>query len=177
MKQKAFTLVEFIIVMVVLIIISAGSSLLLTQGFSAYYTGRNILDADWQARVAIERMMRDIRAIGSRGYISTATNNTTIPPTLAFTDINGNTITYTLNSSQQLTRTNTGQNGSPQILADNIQTLTFAYYGATGILITLPASPTQAQLNTIRYIVISLNISYNNISFTITSTVYPWNVL
>ena len=154
-RSRAFTLIEFIIVMVILTIVSLTSSLLLIQGFSAFSQGRTILEADWQARTALERMTRDIRAVRSAADISTATSST-----FTFVDLNGNSISYTLTGTQLMRNS--------QALADGAQSLTFTYYDSTGAV--------TAQISAIKYIVISLAISYGNISFTVTTSAYPWNL-
>jgi prepilin-type N-terminal cleavage/methylation domain-containing protein len=153
-KQKAFSLIELIIVMVIASIIAISANLLLLGGFSAYSSGNNASYSDWQARVALERMARDIRSIRSTGDISTATSTA-----LTFVDINGNNVSYTLSGTRLMLNN--------KVLADNVQNLNFTYYTKLGT--------TAAQISAISYIVISLNIAYNNISFNITTAVYPWN--
>ena len=158
LKQRGFSLIELIVVIMILGIIAAISSKVISKGFTAYFNSRNIIDADWQARSALEFMTREIRAILSPLSITTASAGV-----LTFVDINNNTITYSL-SGTSLMRNGTGN----QILADGIQSVTFTYFDNTGA--------TTATLVNIRYITISLNVTLNNTNFTVSTSVYPRNL-
>lgn len=154
-KKLGFTLLEFILVIIVLSIIAVVSSQMLAQGLNGFLTSKNVIEADWQGRLALERMGRDIRAIRSSASITTAASNQ-----LVFTDTNNNSVTYQL-SGTNLTR-------NTQTLADGIQTLTLAYTDSSGA--------TTAVLANIRYIQITLNITKNNSNYTITTALSIRNV-
>lgn len=159
-KFKGFTLIELIIVVMITGIIAAGSSRLLLQGFRGYFTGRNIVNASEQGSVALERMTREMRGVASPGSISVATTSQ-----FTFTDINGNTISYYV-SGTQLMRS---FNAVAYPLADNIGGLTLTYYNSAGTSITTPIS-------NIRYIAITLNISFPTFNYNLYASVYPWNL-
>ena len=148
--QRGFTLVEFIIVIVLMGIISAIASVTLSQGFHSFFASQNVIDADWQARYALERMSREIRIVRSLSDITTASS-----AQFSFNDINGNAITYNLSGTSLMRNT--------QILADGVQSVTFTYFDKTGA--------STAILANIRYITISLNITLNNTNFTISTSV------
>jgi prepilin-type N-terminal cleavage/methylation domain-containing protein len=150
-KQNGFTLIELAMVIVIIGIIAAMASSMISQGFEAYFTGKNVMDADWQGRLALERMARDIREIRSAGDISTMTASQ-----LTFVDLSGNTITY------QLSGTNLMRNS--QILANGIQSMTLSYFDANG--------STTASASAVRYISISLNVTQNNTNITVATAVY-----
>ena len=158
-KCRGFTLLELVIVVVITGIIAASSSTLLMQGFSGYFTGRDIINASEQGSVALERMTREIRLVASSASITTATASQ-----FSFTDVNANTISYSLSGSQ-LIRT---YNSVSYPLADNIGGLTFTYYTSAGAVTTTIAN--------IRYVVITLNISFTTFNYNLYATVYPWNL-
>lgn len=151
-STRGFTLIELIIVITLSGILMAVVTTILATGFSAYMTGKNILDADAQGRLGIERMVRDIRTISSPTSIATASSSQ-----LVFTDFGGTSITY------QLSGTTLQRNSNA--LADGVQSLTFNYYDKDG--------NTTATTSLIRYIAISLNVTQGNTNYTLSTAVYP----
>ena len=91
-KHAGFTLIELVMVIVILGILAAISSVILSQGFNAYFTGKNVTDASWQGVSALEHVARDLRAIRSPSDMTTATATQFV-----FTNISGTSITYQLN--------------------------------------------------------------------------------
>jgi prepilin-type N-terminal cleavage/methylation domain-containing protein len=154
-KQKGFTLIEIIIVIIVVGIIIAGSSNLLSQGFRSYMATKSVIDTNWQNTVALETMTRDLRAIRSSSDI-TAANSTSI----TFNATTGNTVTYTINGAS-LGRT---EQSSYQPVADNFSNLTLQYYDSSG------ATANTSNPSTIRYIIVNPDANYPTI------TVYPYNM-
>ena len=152
-SQLGFTLIELIIVIVLLGILVAGSGNLLSQGFKSFFVGKDIINANWQASVALERMIRDLHAVRSPSDITTATATT-----LQIVDLDGNTITYQV-TGNQLQR-------NSQFIANGIQSINFNYYDKNGI--------TTALRDSIRYVAITLNINYNNLTFPVKTAVYLW---
>src|SRR3990167_6623069 len=151
-KLAGFTLIELVMVMVIIGILAAISSVILSQGFNAYFAGKNVTDASWQGVSALEHMARDIRAIRSPSDITAATTSQ-----LVFTNISGSSITY------QLSGTTLMRNSQP--LADGIQSLTFSYFSRNGAVTATPSL--------ICYIRITLNVTQNNSDFTMTTAIYP----
>src|SRR3989304_9709026 len=159
-KNRGFTLMEMVIVIIVTLILVPIAATILAQEFKIFYVGQNLANADWQGRVALDRMTRDIRAATS---ITTAGANS-----IVFTNIDGVAVSYSrggTNNTQLIYSTAS----NPQILANNIAGLTFVYYGQDGI--------TQAVGNSIRYITITLNIVNLNANFNLTTAVYLWNII
>jgi prepilin-type N-terminal cleavage/methylation domain-containing protein len=159
-KQIGFTLIELIIVIMILGIIAGIGSKILSQAFLGYFDNKYLVESDWQARLALERMQRDIRAIRSTADISTATATQ-----LAFIDTNSDTITYSLSSAKLYRQTNSN---TAQVLADGIQSITFSYFDKNGTTTAVAAN--------IRYITISLNVTLNNTNYIINTSVYGRNL-
>lgn len=118
---RGWTLVEAVVVIVIVGVILSVGALVINKGFQAYFGGRDITSSDWQARLAFERMTRELRVIRSRGEITTpiATGSS-----IAFTDIFAQAISYSLSGTSLL------RNGQP--LADNVSSLQFSYLQSNG---------------------------------------------
>lgn len=115
-KNQGFSLVEMVVVIVITGIIFGMGALIIQRGFTSFFAGKNIVNADWQGRIALERMTRELREIRS----PTATDITTMTAAqIVFNDSDGNNINYTTVGTQ-LTR-----NGV--VLADNINGLALSY--------------------------------------------------
>lgn len=148
-KQKGFTLIELILVMIIVGIVVAGSSNLLAQGFKSFIATKDIINANRQDIIALESITRDLRMIRSNSDITTASNTS-----IAFNDTTGNTINYNLNGAT------IERNSQP--LADGLPDLSFAYYDTNGEQTLDPVS--------ICYIVINLGPQKPQ------TAVYPWNL-
>jgi prepilin-type N-terminal cleavage/methylation domain-containing protein len=152
-KRQGFTLIELIVVILLVAIISIGVASLLNQGFQAYSSGKNLINADWETRVALERMSREIRSIPSTNSIITAQ-----PGVFNFIDNYGNNIAYQLSSTQLMRNS--------QVLADSVQNLAFTYYANNGTAVT--------DVNLTNYIGVSVTINYQGTSSTFSTTIFPW---
>ncbi len=153
---QGFTLIEMIFVIVIMGIIAAIGARVIGTGFRAYFTNQNIVIADAQGRLAIERFIRDVHAVNSSSSFITTTSTQ-----LSFVNVNGDTVTYSL-SGNQLQR-----NGIP--LADGISSLTFGYYDGNGAVTTIASN--------INYINITLGVTYGNVNYTLKTTVATLNYL
>jgi len=165
-KIRGFTLIELIIVIVIVSILSALSAQFLKLGFTAYFYGQNLIDADNQARVALNRMTNDLHNLRSTSDITTASTTA-----LVFTDLYGNAISYQVSGSQLQRNT--------LALVNNTQSIAFQYYDNAGTLLTAPVTGTNIAL--IRYIklTLNLNVTLNLITSTYnyTTGVTLWNTL
>lgn len=155
-KARGFTLIELIIVILLMGIIMAVASKMLSQGLTGYLTSKNLIEAEWQGQIGLERMARDIHLIRSLGDISTASASQ-----LIYTDTSGTSITF------QLSGTTLMRNS--QVLADGVQSLIFSYFNKNGA--------STSTLSDIRYITISLNVTQNNTNITLTTSIYPRNLV
>lgn len=156
--SAAFSLIELIMVIAILGILSATASYTIARGMNAYFTEQKLADSTWQARLALERMQRDIQAIRSPAGITTAAATQ-----LVFTDFDGNSVTYAYDSINKLITRNS------QTLANNISALTFSYRDRTAAVTATTAN--------IRYITAAISITNDDLTYTTRSTFYPRNLL
>lgn len=139
---RGFTLIEMVAVIVVAGILFSFGSALLGNIFSGYALKRDTADADWQAKVALERMARELRAVRSatNADLDFASNSQ-----VRFVDTDGNGVCfYRDGAANRIMRSADGPATacgatSPQALADNITSLAFTYWrndGATAMAVT-----------------------------------------
>jgi hypothetical protein len=63
--------------------------------------------------------------------------------------------------------------GTERVLADGVG-LSLTYYGANGAVVAAPlVSPSATD---IRYVVITINVTYGGANFNLITGVYPWNL-
>lgn len=174
-----FTLIEMVIVIVVLGIMAAMLSPLVLSSLRAYDdTLDNVIVLD-KLRYATERLAREIREVnysgGSYQFDGTYTSggmgtnsmkfvrsyyDSSIPPGVTTRDV---TITGTPADGavkleySDMTSTGTG----PQVLADDLSSLAFAYFDADGHNATTSPSATVTASN-VRFVEITLTLSPQN---------------
>jgi type II secretory pathway pseudopilin PulG len=150
-QMKGFTYIELILVMLLMSIITVVSTRILSQGFASYLNMQYLTEANWQGQLAMERMILDIRNIGSVNNITAYTAST-----FSFKNVNGTAISYTLSG------TNLTLNG--HTLASGISALTFSYYDKNG-----NSGATQAN---IEYVTINLTVTKNNTNYSMKNSIY-----
>lgn len=159
--NNGFTLVSLVIAIIILGIIAAISSKILSHTVSAYINSKAAVRTDQFARMALERMTRDLLNIRSTNTLST------IPPTntLTFTTVDGTQITYSL-TGKTLMRQENSQTAQP--LADNVTSLSFNYLDSNGLTTTV--------ISNIRFIDIAISVGEFNSSENLVLTVAPRNL-
>lgn len=137
-NSKGFTLVEIVITIVLVSIISGIAAMIILQGVRVYSDEQSRSDVHYQARLAMERMAREIRmirsssefgAINSPGVLvlGTITNNPS--NVFSFMDMTGTQITYSLTvATATLNRTAGGTNA----LAQGVTALSFTCFNNAG---------------------------------------------
>lgn len=160
LRQLGFSLVELIVVIVVLGIVASMGAIVVRDGMLGYLRGREITSADWQGRLALERIARELRDVApSSGGTINITNASCGSSAFTYSDINAAPISYTQSATTLL------RNGQP--LADNVTGLRFYCLQSDVQVTTTPAA--------VYYITVSMVVSTANTSATYRSTVKPRN--
>ena len=157
LRQLGFSLVELIVVVVVLGIVASMGATVVRDGMLGYLRGREITSADWQGRLALERITRELRDVAEIAPVNACSTSA-----FTFSDIS-----YTMISYTQSTVPNTTtllRNGQP--LADNVTGLRF-YYLLSDVQ-TYTTTP-----SAVYYVTVSMTVATANTSATYRSTVRP----
>ena len=150
-KHHGFTLIEIVMVIMLIGLISMAVMRFYASSLVATQTTQNVSDALLQARLALERMVIDIRSIRSANDITVKTGTN-----LAFTDINNDSFNYSLSGDNLLCNS--------EVLASGVSSLAFAYYDKSGVVTGTTAN--------IRYIKITINVIKNNVNLPLSTSVY-----
>jgi prepilin-type N-terminal cleavage/methylation domain-containing protein len=165
---RGFTLIEMVAVIIMTGIIFSFGSAMLGNVFSSYSLKRDVTDIDWQAKVALERMARELRAVRLAAAadldIASATQ-------IRFVDTDGNGVCF-YRSGNRVMRSADGPatacgTTNAQPLADNVTALTFTYWDNTGA-----ATATVAN---VYYITVDLTVAEGNYSGQFRTNVRPRN--
>lgn len=169
-RARGFTMVEMIIVIVIMGAIFAVGSLLFGRAFESYALTRQTTDVDWQGRVALERMVRELREIRSATATDLSVSATSTNP-IYFYDADGNPVCFVLSSGRLRRGVDApGAGGcatSLQPLADNVTAngLNFYYYKNDGTATSTPSE--------VYFVTVTLAITEGDISETYRATVQP----
>jgi prepilin-type N-terminal cleavage/methylation domain-containing protein len=144
-RTSGFTLVEFILVMVVLSVLSMLALPVIKAGFNGYFVQKSLREANWQGRLALERMTREIASFPSSQSITLATSSA-----LSFTDNTNTSVRY------ELVGTRLERNDLS--LAEGVQSIHFFYGDSNGESTTV--------IENIRYVGILFTVIENNMRFT-----------
>lgn len=163
-RNTGFTLVEFIVVIILAGIIFGFGSTLIGKIFSSYAVKQDVTDADWQAKLALERMTRELRMARSATAVDLAFPSAN---EIRFVDTDGNNVCFYLNAGQLARAENPPTQAcgtvNRQVLADNITSLGFRYWDNAGTEILPPAPP--GSVTAVYYVTVSLTVTegvYNN---------------
>jgi prepilin-type N-terminal cleavage/methylation domain-containing protein len=124
-NERGFTLAELLAVCAVLGLLMAGLFVTLQQGQSAYLFGAGRVEVQQNARVALDRLLRELR---TATLVTTAT-----PNDVGFTYLDGTktlvTVEYSLTGkSLQRNQTVPALGGQPAVLVGGVSALTVTYY-------------------------------------------------
>ncbi|MCK4308583.1 MAG: prepilin-type N-terminal cleavage/methylation domain-containing protein [Candidatus Atribacteria bacterium] len=125
-NQKGFSLIEMMVVVVILGLIILGLVTFFTGGARSWIAGQRQLEAQRNARQAIDRMVREIR----HGEVVTTGTTTSITVTVPAL---GSEIAYDVNYN--LIGTTINRDGNP--LINNVKTLSFGYPDTSKVHILL----------------------------------------
>ena len=126
--QKGMTLIELMITTVILCIIILGLVVFFTGGVRSWITGQSQLEAQRNARQAMESMVREIRH--GESIVGNSDDDTIIVSVPAL----GSELAY--NITYDLSGTTISRGGNP--LISNVQSLILEYYESDGTQIASP---------------------------------------
>lgn len=153
-RARGFTLIETVITIAVVGAITVAVSTLIVEMFQSYSSQQQFADQDTQTRLALERILRDVR----EARLPTDLNAP--GATLVFTDITNVSITYALSGTQLQRNGNT--------LADGVSALSFSYFDNAGASLAAAAGT--------RYIAVQFTqTTQDGIANTVRGVVSPRN--
>ena len=133
-NSRGFTLIEAIITIVIVGIISSIAALIILEGMKASSKEQNLSEAHYQARLAMERMAREIRLIRSQ----TAGDIPTMAATdLIFCDVTGKAVEFqlsgtALNRRESATCSPFAWGGWNALSSSGTNPMTFTYLDSAG---------------------------------------------
>lgn len=131
---RGFSMIELVLVIVLVGIIATVGAQLMGTGFQLYFTGRDSLSVDAQARLALERLTRELRAV------SPATGLTLAPATeVNFIDLDGTAVRYCLGTVSGCPGVAGVLMRNTQALAGGISALNVVYTNSSGAVTAVPA--------------------------------------
>lgn len=162
--KRGSTLVELVIVIAIVGIMVGAVGYILLGVVDAWTFKAKRNDILWDGRMAINRMGREIREIKNLTSVTTASSSQ-----FRFTNVNNNSIIYSL-SGTNLNRT---KDGTANILAQNVSSLSFTYYDSSGASIATPTvSPSATNIRRVR---INLTLTNGGQNFYAQSDSVPRN--
>lgn len=166
-RTRGFTTLEVIIVIVIIGVIFGMGGIVIGRAFESYDLARKAADVDWQGRVALERIARELRRIRTL----TAADFAFSANEVRFIDVDGDAVCFRL-AGASVERSADGPAGAcgasgPQPLADNVVAsgLGFNFYQEDG--------STAASAPEVYYISVALQVSRAGIGETFRVTVQP----
>ena len=166
--QRGFTLAELLVAIAVVGLIMTGLLTFMMTGNQTYLTGSNQIEAQQAARVALARMVREIRGAGYNPTGAacppskncpiggaTGLDNLTATALMIQNDTNNNgtfepteRVLYTLNGTDlQRQDFAPGGDATPQTIVGGIQALTFTYLDENGNLTGKPKDVRSVQIS------------------------------
>lgn len=128
--ESGFSLAELLVAFAVLALVLAAATTIHRSVLQAYVTGSNNTEVQQNARVALERIARDLRQTPGALTSATAASLT------LFDQDTGAAVTYALTGNgpnATLTRTT---NGVTDVVIGKVQTLSFAYVYCSGCAVS-----------------------------------------
>jgi len=167
-RARGWTLIEMTMVIIVFLVLAGYAANMLSGVFRSYFNARDITNSDAQARVAFERMTRELRLIRSA---SAADLDVASGAQVRFIDADSNGVCFYRDAAtNRLMRSSDGPTSAcgttnPQPLSDFVSGLNFFYYTNT---LATTATPTA-----VSYITVKVNVLDNNVSDTLRATIHP----
>jgi prepilin-type N-terminal cleavage/methylation domain-containing protein len=161
--SNGFTLIEIVITIVIVGIIAGIAAMIIAQGVRAYSDEQSRSDVHYQARLAVERMSREIKLIRSQ----TIADITWMNPTLfQYTDVQGNQMGFRLNAGNVERTQNNGVTWQT-LATGGVITLNFSYLQQDGV--------TGAAAATLWYVDITMSDQQGTDTLQMRTRVHPRN--
>jgi prepilin-type N-terminal cleavage/methylation domain-containing protein len=167
---RGWTLIEMVATFVIFAIVAAFVGNLMAGMFRSYFFARDVTSSDSQARVAFERMTRELRLVRTA---TTADFDVTSGAQVRFFDVDGNGVCFYRDAvNNRLMRSSDGPTTAcgttnAQPLSDYVTGLSFFYYTS--------ALATTATAASVYYVTAHVDIVDNNVTDTLRATVHPRN--
>ena len=124
-SHHGFTLLELLIVMLLIVVMFYTVEPFITRGVQGLALGESAAAKDWEARVALERIVREIRELREDAVLSGTSSSF-----FSYNTFTAETVTFTYNSgTQQILRSN---GVTSEVLAKNVTAFAFSYYDVNG---------------------------------------------
>ena len=136
-NERGYSLAELLSAMAVLTLLLAGLLVTFQEGQNVYSFGAGRSEVQQNARVALDRMLRELR---TAAQITTATSNDI---QFTFVDDSGTSVTveYSLNGTNiQRNQTVPAIGGQPATLTGGVAGLTITYYDVSNNTTTTPGN-------------------------------------
>ena len=168
LKSRGFTLIEVVITIVIVGIIAGIAAMIILQGVRAYSAEQSRSDVHYQARLAVERMAREVRLVRSR---TVADIPTMTPTDLLFCDVTGKAVEFqlvgtALNRRESATCSPSAWGGW-NALATGVTPLTVSYFQRDGV--------TAATATTLWFVVIDMTDVQGSETLRLRTRVHPRN--
>jgi prepilin-type N-terminal cleavage/methylation domain-containing protein len=170
--MHGWTLIEMVTVLIIFSIVVAVGANLMSGMFRSYFTARDITGSDAQARVAFERMTRELRQI--RWTAAGTDLDVASTAQFRFNDSDGNGVCFYRDAvNNRLMRSADGPASAcgttnPQPLSDFVTGLLFVYYANDG-------STTTAVAANVFYVTVRVDIQDNQVTDRLRATIHPRN--
>lgn len=148
-------------------IIATVGAQMLSGTFNAFYLGRDVVVRDANARLALERMSRELRAARSATAVDL---DIASGSQVRFIDMDGNSICYYASGTTLMRSADFASpcgSTDPQPLADGIGNLKFGYFQQSGAAAT--------SVTTVALITVAFTASQNGVSESMETTITPRN--
>lgn len=140
MSERGFTLAELLVAMAVLGMILAGIFALQQQGQVAYTWGAGRVEAQQNARLALELMTSETRSAQSVTTVTNCNNASIGTNDITFKNQNGDTIRYDVNGTYLERHVNSSAGGTNDYVIGGVVSLSIWCYDASGTTLTATAA-------------------------------------
>ena len=142
LDRSGFTLIELMVVVAILGLIILGTVTFFSGGIRAWISGQYQLQAQREARSALDRMVKEIREGDTFG--NSSDSNTII---VHYNVLSKDDRTYSWSGSSGDSLRQKIGDGLPEPFLDNVHSLTFIYLDRNGIEMTNPSNASKIVIN------------------------------